>query len=88
MLFGHRLRCHLDFLRPNLDAKVRQNQSRQKELHDFHARERELVEGDSVLAKNFSAGEPWLPGVIYSKTGPASFTVDLTDGRRVRRHLD
>ena len=23
-----------------------------------------------------------------SKTGPASFTVDLEDGRRVRRHLD
>ena len=88
LLFGHCLCCHLDFLRPNLDAKVRQNQSGQKELHDFHARDRELVEGDSVLAKNFSAGEPWLPGVIYSMTGPASFTVDLTDGRRVRRHLD
>ena len=50
LLFGRCLRCHLDFLRPNLDAKVRQNQSRQKELHDFHARDRELVEGDSVLA--------------------------------------
>ena len=88
MLFGHRLRCHLDFLRPSIDAKVRQNQCRQKELHDFHARDRVLVEGDSVLVKNFSAGEPWIPGVIYSKTGPSSFTVDLTDGRRVRRHLD
>ena len=88
LLFGHRLRCHLDFLRPSIDAKVRQNQCRQKELHDFHARDRVLVEGDSVLVKNFSAGEPWIPGVIYSKTGPSSFTVDLTDGRRVRRHLD
>ena len=47
-----------------------------------------LVEGDSVLVKNFSSGDPWVTGVIYSKTGPASFTVDLTDGRRVRRHLD
>ena len=47
-----------------------------------------LVEGDSVLVKNFSSGNPWLPGVIHSKTGPASFTVDLEDGRRVRRHLD
>ena len=47
-----------------------------------------LVDGDSVLVKNFSSGDSWLPGVIYSKTGPASFTVDLTDGRRVRRHLD
>ena len=88
LLLGRRLRCHLDFLRPNLEAKVRQTQCRQKELHDFHARDRELAEGDSVLVKNFSAGNPWLPGMIHSKTGPSSFTVDLTDGRRVRRHLD
>ena len=47
-----------------------------------------LVEGDTVLVKNFSSGEPWLPGLIYSKIGPSSCTVDLTDGRRVRRHLD
>ena len=47
-----------------------------------------LSEGDSVLVTNFSAGEPWLPGVIHSKTGPSSFTVDLTDGRRVQRHLN
>ena len=47
-----------------------------------------LVEGDSVLVKNFSFGDPWLPDVIYSKIGPASFTVHLTDGRRVRRHVD
>ena len=88
MLFGRRLRCHLDLLHPNLEAKVCQNQYQQKDLHDFNARDRVLVEGDSVLVKNFSSGDPWLPGVIYSKTGPASFTVDLTDGRRVRRHLD
>ena len=88
LLFGRRLRCHLDVLHPNLEAKVRQNQYRQKDLHDFLARDRVLIEGDSVLVKNFSSGDPWLPGVIYSKTGPASFIVDLTDGRRVRRHLD
>ena len=78
---------YLDFLRPNLEVKVHQTQCRQKELHDFHARDHELV-GDSVLVKNFSAGDPWLPGMIHSKTGPSLFTVDLTDGRRVRRHLD
>ena len=89
LLLDHQLRCrHLDFLRPSIEAKVRHSQSRQKELHDFHARDRVLSEGDSVLVKNFSAGEPWLPGVIHSKTGPSSFTVDLTDWRRVQRHLD
>ena len=56
--------------------------------HDYHARERLLVKGDSVLVRNFSSKDPWLPDVIYSKTGPASFTVDITNGRKVWRHLD
>ena len=47
-----------------------------------------MIVGDSVFIKNFGAGEAWLPGVIYSRTGPSSFTIDLMDGRRVRRHLD
>ena len=47
-----------------------------------------LVEGGSVLLKNFSSGNSWLGGVIYSKTNPALFTVDLTNGRKVKRHLD
>ena len=88
LLFGCHLRCHLDLLHPSIEAKVRQTQYRQKESHDFHARECILVEGDSVLVKNFSSWDPWLPSVICSKTGPASFTVDLRDGRRVRRHSD
>ena len=46
-----------------------------------------LVEGDSVLVKGEGVG-PMASGVIHSKIGPASFTVDLEDGRRVRRHLD
>ena len=88
LLFGCRLRCHLDLLHPSMESKVRQNQYPQKESDVFHARERMFVERDSILVKNFSSGDPWLPGVIHSKTGPASFTVDLEDGRRVRRHLD
>ena len=35
LLFGCHLRCNLDFLYPNLEAKVRQNQYQQKDLHVF-----------------------------------------------------
>ena len=86
LLLGHRLRCHLDFIRPNLDSRVRQNQCRQKDTHNFHAQDRDLH--NNVLAKNFSSGEPWLHGKIHRKTGPVSFNVELTDGRVVKRHLD
>ena len=68
------------FLHPNLDAKVRQSQCRQKDTHDFHAQERFLQGGDRVLVKNFSAGELWLPGCIVSKTGSVSFTIKLMMG--------
>ena len=37
LLLGHRLCCYLDFIHPNLDAKVHQNQFRQKDTHGFHA---------------------------------------------------
>ena len=40
LLFGHHIRCHLDFVRPNLPAKICQCQSRQKDTHDKHARDR------------------------------------------------
>ena len=83
LLLGHRLCCNLDFIRPNLKTKVHQSQCRQKQTHDFHAKECNLQVGDHVLAKNFSPGEPWLHGSIHSKTGPVSFTVELNDGRIV-----
>jgi len=85
LLFGHRLCCHLDFLHPNFPAKC---QSRQKILMTI------MLETDIYkletrdFARNYGTGEPWLPGVMQSETGPSPFLVDLTDGRRVRRHLD
>ena len=56
LIFGHRLLDKLDFLHPSIEAKFHQNQCRQKELHDFYARDCVIVEGYSVLVKNFGAG--------------------------------
>ena len=84
LLLGQRLGCHLDFICPNLDSRVHQNQCRQKDTHDFHAEDRDLQIRDNVLAKNFSSGEPWLHGKIHRKTGPVSFIAELTDGRVVK----
>ena len=41
-----------------------------------------------MLAKNFSLGEPWLKDTVYRKTGRVSFTIEVTDGRIMTRHLD
>ena len=61
LLFGRRLRSHLDLLRPNLNSKVRQKQNSQKQTHDYHAQERSFKVDDPVLAKNYRQGSPLAP---------------------------
>ena len=59
LLFGHHLHCHLDLLHPNIEAKVHQNQCRQKELHDFHARERVLEILSYLKLQFWQSMAPW-----------------------------
>ena len=87
-MFGRQLCSRLDLLRPSLESRVEHNQLRQKEGHDQHARERQFSVSDCVYVRNFGQGEVWLPGVISEVTGPVSYTIELTDGRTVRRHQD
>lgn len=68
-------------------AGVRQSTS-PEECHDCHTKERVLEVGDAVFARNYSAGDKWIPGVISMKSGPLSYHVTLTDDRVVRRHVD
>ena len=44
--------------------------------------------GNQVLVLNFGRGPKWLPGKVTSIRGPVSVTVELADGRSVRRHYD
>ena len=43
--------------------------------------------GDSVFARNFGTGQKWLAGTVVTVKGQ-SCTVELADGRNIRRHLD
>ena len=42
----------------------------------------------TVLVRNFAPGPTWLPGELLKRTGPVSFTAQLSDDRVVRRHQD
>ena len=88
MLMGRKPKSHLDLLHPDVGARVVRSQEEQKGRRDQHAKERLFKPGDCVFAKNFAQGPPWLPGLISRQTGPVSFTVDLLDGRQIRRHQD
>ena len=85
MLFlGQQLRTRFDLLQPCLE-KVIEHQASQKQHHDQHLRMREFEVGDSVLVKRNSE---WITGVVSSRLGPATYLVQLSDGRVWRRHTD
>jgi hypothetical protein len=88
LLLKRRPRSKLDLLYPDTSVKVHRSQALQKAQHDRHARARFFEEGDIVFVTNFGRGDARLPGEIWKKTGPLSFIVCLTDGRKVRRHQD
>ena len=41
-----------------------------------------------MYAKNYGSGDSWLPGKITAVHGSMLFTVQLEDGRMVRKHTD
>ena len=88
LLFGRQIRSRLDTVKPSLEKRVRSRISKQKEDHDRTAKERILVEGQKVYAKNFRGKPRWLPGTIIQVSGPLSFRVELLDGRVMRCHQD
>ncbi len=75
-------------MHPDLQQKVRDKQSKQKQHHDNKWQVRSFQVGDAVLTRNFSYGPKWIPGFIAKVTGPLSYQAMFGDGKTVRRHVD
>ena len=88
MLLRRRPNSRLDLIRPSTRSRVERKQKKQKQQHDQHAKDHTFNPGDRVLVRNFASGPTWLPGELLQRTGPVSFTAQLSDGRVVRRHQD
>ena len=88
LLMGKRLRTNLDLLVPSIEEQVKKKQAQQKLYHDRGTKLRCFQVGDTVYAKNFACGEPWLPAVVTHKTGPLSYVVHTEDNRVMRKHVD
>ena len=74
---------------PKGNKKVEKAQEKQKQCHDNSKRLRVFVVGDKVLVKNFrQIGPKWICGTISKVNGPLSYTVELTNGCYVKRHVD
>ena len=82
------LRTHLDLLLPNVESTVRLSQAKQKAQHDTHTKGREFSIGENIMAKNFRAGAPWLPGTITERLGPVTYLVRVKNNLTWKRHID
>ena len=88
LLMKRKLHTQLNQIVPSIANRVRNKQSQQKVAHDYHAREREIQEGQAVYAKDFRYKKTWIPGTVTEKTGPVSARVLLDNGTVIRRHQD
>ena len=88
LMFGRKLHSHLDQMHPDLGGKVRQNQDRQKVAHDNRTRVQDFVIGDLVYVRNYGQGPRWLLGQVVEIAGSVVYTIQLEDGRRVKRHAE
>ena len=72
LLMKRKLHTRLNRLIPSIANRVQDKQSQQKTAHDYHAKEREMVEGQAVYAKDFRRKKTWMSGTIVEKTGLVS----------------
>ena len=89
LMFGRKMKTHLDLLHPTLHKKVTEQQMMQKHQHDKNTVNRDMSVGDSVFTRNFSnQGNTWIPGTVSEKTGTYSYRINTPNNGVVRRHID
>ena len=82
---------HLDLLRGNIEARVKQHEERQCKNHDPHTSSYTFGIGDDVFTHCDPVGArriTWIPGVIRRVIGPLSFEIELRGRGIVKRHVD
>ena len=87
LLTGRNIRTRLDILKPNLRKRVEDKQQDQ-ELRSIHSPARKLELGQAVVARNYRAGNKWVPGIITAHSGPLSYEVKVAPNTVWRRHVD
>ena len=86
LLLRARPRSRMYALFPKTAVRVQAKQEQQKSTHDTTARNRSFSVGQSVLVRNFAAGERRIPGHIIEPVGPVLFMIELEDGHIFKRH--
>ena len=82
------LRTRLSLVTPDIRSGVASQQDKMKCNHDKLEKYREIAVGDCILARDHPSGQKWQAGIVVQQTSPASFQVQLNDGRNWRRHVE
>jgi hypothetical protein len=53
-----------------------------------HSPTRQLSIGQTVMARNYSGKDKWLPGIVRATTGPLSYEIKVGPSRICRHHID
>ena len=88
LFLKRQLRTRFDLLKPHTRGFVESKQAEQKQHHDKHIKLRCLFPGSSVLVHNYNDGCKWIPGTVLKKLGPITYSVDVGNGRVLKRHID
>ena len=88
LMWGRRLRSQLDLLLPDAERRSQEAQDRQKQAHDSHSVDRHFGINDTVYARNYGQGLPWLPGCVVGFQGSAMYRVRLSNDSVIVRHVD
>ena len=89
LLMHRHLKTRLHLIKPDVSGQVAAQQTKQKGMHDRHAKARFFAPGDAAYALRYHGNkESWVHGSIVEQTGPLSYIVRLDDGSVVRRHVD
>ena len=82
------LGTNFDLLRRSTRNLVEVKQAEQKQYHDRRTKLRCLFPGSPVMVTNYQGDTRWIPGAIVRKLGPVTYSVDVGNGRIVKRHVD
>jgi archaellum component FlaC len=83
LMFGRSIRTNLSIIVPTIETKKQQKNRIQIGIN------RNFKVGDRVQARNYVNGSTkWSLGRITAKQGHVMYTVQLDDGRIVKRHID
>ena len=88
LLMNRCLRTPLSMLQADLGSRIEAKQTSQAHFHDKGCKTRNFTKGDKVYTHSGGPKIEWLPGIIESATGPISYTIKLTNGGIVKRHVD